>query len=55
LLLKDMNLGKSLAEASHAPTPLTKQTVDLYQRIAEKGWGDRDFSIAYKYFKELEQ
>jgi 3-hydroxyisobutyrate dehydrogenase-like beta-hydroxyacid dehydrogenase len=52
LLLKDMRLGESLAEGAHMKTPLTRQTVDIYAQISRMGWGDKDFSIAYKYFKE---
>ncbi|XP_026809267.1 3-hydroxyisobutyrate dehydrogenase, mitochondrial [Rhopalosiphum maidis] len=52
LLLKDMRLGESLAEGAHMKTPLTRQTVDVYAQISRMGWGDKDFSIAYKYFKE---
>lgn len=53
LLLKDMNLGKTLADASNAPMFLTSKTVELYKQISEKGLGNRDFSIVYKYFKKL--
>lgn len=52
LLLKDMRLGESLAKETHTQTPLTRLTVDVYARISQMGWGDKDFSIAYKYFKE---
>lgn len=55
LLLKDMNLGKSLADSKKTPTTLTRETIEIYEKIAEKGWGNKDFSIAYKYFKELQQ
>jgi len=50
-----MNLGKLLAEGSDTPILLTQETIDLYKRISETGWGDKDFSIVYKYFKELKQ
>ncbi|VVC28291.1 Hypothetical protein CINCED_3A001249 [Cinara cedri] len=53
LLLKDMRLGESLAKEVGATTLLTRETVELYEEISKKGWADRDFSIAYKYFKEL--
>ncbi|XP_015375308.1 PREDICTED: uncharacterized protein LOC107169885, partial [Diuraphis noxia] len=52
LLLKDMRLGESLAKETSTQTPLTCLTVDMYARISQMGWGDKDFSIAYKYFKE---
>lgn len=50
-----MNLGKSLAEFSGTPILLTQDTINVYTQILEKGWGNKDFSIAYKYFKELQQ
>lgn len=50
-----MNLGKSLADTKNVLTPLTHETIEIYKQIAEKGWGNKDFSIAYKYFKELQQ
>lgn len=55
LLLKDMNLGKSLADSYRTPMLLTRETVELYKQVSKKGWGDKDFSIVYKYFKEQEQ
>lgn len=47
-----MRLGESLAKGINTQTPLTHLTVDVYARISQMGWGDKDFSIAYKYFKE---
>lgn len=49
-----MNLGKSLADSANAPTFLGRETIELYKLISEKGWGDKDFSIVYKYFKDLQ-
>jgi len=49
-----MNLGKTLADNSGTATYLTRETINLYNQILKKGWGNKDFSIAYKYFKELE-
>jgi len=47
-----MRLGESLAKETGTQTPLTCLTVDMYARISQMGWGNKDFSIAYKYFKE---
>jgi len=47
-----MRLGDSLAKGTHTYTPLTSLTVDVYAGISQMGWGDKDFSVAYKYFKE---
>ncbi|XP_050547788.1 3-hydroxyisobutyrate dehydrogenase, mitochondrial-like [Daktulosphaira vitifoliae] len=53
LLLKDMNLGKTLANNSHVPIPLTDKTVEMYNALSSKGLGDKDFSVVYKYLKDL--
>lgn len=50
-----MNLGKSLADSTNAPTLLGRETIELYKLISTKGWGNKDFSIVYKYFNELQQ
>lgn len=47
-----MRLGESLSKGMHTQMPLTSLTVDVYAGISQMGWGDKDFSIAYKYFKE---
>lgn len=50
-----MKLGNMLANDCGSPTSLTQETINIYKEISERGWGDKDFSIAYKYFKELKQ
>jgi len=51
LLLKDMNLGRTLADGTGAPASFTGRAAELYERMSAMGWGDKDFSAVYKHFE----
>ena len=44
LMLKDLKLSQAAAEEAGATTPLGAKAAALYQRFADEGFGDRDFS-----------
>lgn len=47
MMLKDMKLSQSTAESVSTVTPIAAQAAALYQAAADKGYGDKDFSIIF--------
>jgi len=53
LMSKDLGLAINAARNSNATLPLGDHADELYRLLMEKGMGDQDFSVVYKYLKEL--
>jgi 3-hydroxyisobutyrate dehydrogenase len=49
LMLKDLRLSQLAAAQSDAPTPLGAHAAMLYQRLAESGLAEKDFSVAFRW------
>ena len=53
LMLKDLDLSQTAAEAVDAATPLGAQAAHLYRTFVENGGKDRDFSAMLPYLTKL--
>jgi len=49
LMLKDLSLAQQAAEAAGAATPLGAHAAQLYQALADAGFGPKDFSVAFAF------
>ncbi len=56
LLIKDLKLALQLAEKTASSVSLAKTALKIYSDMAEeKGLGNFDFSVVYKYLSESKQ
>lgn len=53
LLLKDLKLAKNMAEEVGVPLRIGEKLVDLYEDIAQRGYGENDMSAAYLSLNSL--
>ncbi|MCL1695700.1 NAD(P)-dependent oxidoreductase [Lysinibacillus sp. BPa_S21] len=53
LLLKDLKLAKNMAEEVGVPLRIGEKLVDLYEDIAQHGYGENDMSAAYLSLNSL--
>eukprot|EP00039_Didymoeca_costata_P001357 m.51810 g.51810 ORF g.51810 m.51810 type:complete len:342 (+) comp10754_c0_seq2:84-1109(+) len=51
---KDLGLARDAALASGALTPLGSLTQDMYAELVEEGYGEKDFSVMYKYLENYD-
>ncbi len=49
LMLKDVKLAQSAAEATGTPTPLAAHATTLYEQLVAAGEGGRDFSVIFRW------
>ena len=52
LMLKDLGLSQDAANAVNADTPMGKKAQEFYTMLTEKGYGGKDFGVAYKYLRD---
>eukprot|EP00818_Percolomonas_sp_WS_P001563 CAMPEP_0117444190 /NCGR_PEP_ID=MMETSP0759-20121206/5105_1 /TAXON_ID=63605 /ORGANISM="Percolomonas cosmopolitus, Strain WS" /LENGTH=289 /DNA_ID=CAMNT_0005236233 /DNA_START=176 /DNA_END=1045 /DNA_ORIENTATION=- len=52
LMLKDVGLAVTAAEAAKIPLPLGKRTQQLYKDVSEAGLGSKDFSVVFRYHND---
>src|SRR5579883_1231971 len=48
MMLKDLKLAQQAAQAAGAATPLGAEAAQLYQMLANSGFGAKDFSVIFK-------
>lgn len=51
LVAKDLNLAENAAVTCNAPLPLTAAAHQIFRTMATHGYGTKDFSAVYEYFK----
>jgi len=49
LMLKDLGLSQDAASAVRAETPMGAQAYQYYRMLDNKGYGKKDFGVAYKH------
>ena len=52
LMLKDLNLARSLADQAEVPVPIMEETRVTYQQAADDGWGGEDFSAVSRVIEK---
>jgi 3-hydroxyisobutyrate dehydrogenase len=53
MMLKDLRLAQQAAKASATETPLGAEAAALYDELAARGWGGKDFSIMFRFIESL--
>jgi 3-hydroxyisobutyrate dehydrogenase len=48
LMVKDVKLSQSAAQATGSPTPLAAKALSLYQQVVDAGDGGKDFSVVFR-------
>lgn len=55
VLLKDIGLGKKLAQKVGALTPLGAASLPIFQEAHRSGYGERDSAVVYQVFEDREK
>ncbi|ESO90178.1 hypothetical protein LOTGIDRAFT_164490 [Lottia gigantea] len=55
LMTKDLGLAQSAAINNKIPTPLGSMALQIYRTLCNKGYGGKDFSVAYQFLQNEEK
>ncbi|HVW47911.1 MAG TPA: 3-hydroxyisobutyrate dehydrogenase [Solirubrobacterales bacterium] len=55
LMVKDLRLADAAVRSTGAVTELGRHATEIYERLAERGMGGRDFSVVYRAIVEGEE
>jgi 3-hydroxyisobutyrate dehydrogenase len=52
LMMKDLGLAMQAAETAGVRLEMGESVLQLYQRVRERGWGGKDFSVIYELMRQ---